>query len=617
MKKLLFVFLLTTSVTFAQQSTADLVPKNAYLVFKINAPELLKSVTPEEMQQYDFMQEVFKNTEEKNLGEIGLDLSQPIYFFFVADSMANELGLCMKTNDFETFKKHIGFDEKTDDFKTNGWKIQSNGDHSLVTKKDWVILTETNISWQYREEKAVEIVGEYPEYPENYWELDSTQKATIRAKQERYYEKKHEVADSIATALSKPLLEGLMAQIANGKTMVKSDERFKALTTSNDGASFYYNANNFFSGFSNDIQKEIGKNVQQVINSSFDEFSVVASGIAHEKSIDVNLEINYNNKLGNTIVRVFDQPADEALIKAIPENNLGVIVANYNFEAAYNYLNEVAKDYVNKDTSSSVGRSGLAFAAWEIISEFIDTDKLFETFKGNIFYSYNGIEEIHYTAIQSVWNEEDYSYEEKEVERDDIMPKMAFGFASENSEILEKIIRLIKISANEKDFVGTNGIYTIKKGFFNNMDMYILNKNGVLVVTNDEIYKKDFLSGNNQLPKATYDKILAAKYFYAHVDFEKIFSQLSVSADLDSSTLKIMQELQHIVGQANLSVNHINNKQMSVNYNYSFKQDKNGIHHLLHLVNLIYLSEKDNEKHDQSVGEDSVEPATETDDKKD
>jgi hypothetical protein len=120
----------------------------------------------------------------------------------------------------------------------------------------------------------------------------------------------------------------------------------------------------------------------------------------------------------------------------------------------------------------------------------------------------------------------------------------------------------------------------------------VLNKNGVLVMTNDVEYKNNFLSGKNHLDDTRAKKILEAKYFYADLDLEKVCEQAKTSIHLDPKYLHFVNEMQAIVGKANLNAVSLDDNKMNVALDYSFKNDKNGIHHLLHIINSLYLMDK-------------------------
>jgi hypothetical protein len=144
-------------------------------------------------------------------------------------------------------------------------------------------------------------------------------------------------------------------------------------------------------------------------------------------------------------------------------------------------------------------------------------------------------------------------------------------------------------------FEGENGVYMAKNAFFNNMDLYVLNKNGVLVITNDVAYKNNFLSGKNHLDDVRTKNILASKYIYADLDLEKVCEQVKTSIHLDSNFVNFVNEMQTIVEKANLNVVSLDDKNMKVVLDYSFKKDKNGIHHLLHIINSLYLKKSSEE----------------------
>jgi hypothetical protein len=587
MKKFFLLILLFSANAIAQTKTAELIPQNAFFVGELNLPKIIQSATPNEIMEYDVVKNTIdekgKDFKNKSIDQIGIDFSQPIYYFSAIDSAKNIMGTCYKINNLKLIEKLLNVDNIKTKFDVNKWTVRYEYHNFIFENENWLIYTTIWGDWKKIDKEIEKILGPEPGIfgGDNYLEeLDSE----TMAKQNEYYDRRDQISDSLEKIEAKAIATKFIQDIEKGVNICKNNPKFSPLESNSDEGLVFVDIEKLINQLSEsdrppyvDVLKNISMNVK---------------GQSLDKNLRATYMLNFGPKEGEFFKAVFSQPVSEALVNAIPQNALGIMTANYNFKEAYERLRKASVDFL--DTNDlAFGKETIAFAAWNIISEFIDMDKLFSTFKGNVFMSFNGMQNVKYTAIESVWNENDYTYTDEEVEREDVLPTFTYGFASDNPEILEKILHLIKLSTREDTlFEGENGVYTAKKAFFNNIDLYVLNKNGVLVMTNDVEYKNNFLSGKNHLDDTRAKKILEAKYFYADLDLEKVCEQAKTSIHLDPKYLHFVNEMQAIVGKANLNAVSLDDNKMNVALDYSFKNDKNGIHHLLHIINSLYLMDK-------------------------
>ena len=618
MKKLLCTLVFAPVFATGQISTTELIPADAQFVVGINSPKILQSASVEEIQQYEFMGAFIQdflneeNPKGKTLNDLGIDFSTPFYTFMLADSIQTSYGICFKTNNIKIVEKWSDIELKeAEKSSISGWKILSYKKGHLLVKKEFVLLLHIEGNWQSVEDELQKITGDYPEidyYDESGEPLDSTELEKQMSLQESYSQRRFDIQDSLEEAISKDYMKVVVKQISTGKTMLLTDKKFAETSRSKDEAFFYYNVESSLKNMMQAFNK--GGNNDGDWQTLYKDQNYIFTGQIHDKSLTARAEVNYNKEMGKWVLDIANEAPNPKLINAIPSNAIGLTTFNFDAGAVFNYSNKAATSFIQQQMAASSPTS-LAYAAWQIATEFIDTAKLFSTFKGNVFVSFNGLQEVKYKAMESVWNETDYTYEDVEVEREDILPVFAFGFASDRPEILEKIIHVLQAS-NRDEISGENGSYTIEKGLFNSMDVYVVNKKGVLVITNDKGYRDELLQvGEHKMSAEQYNQIMSAKNLYCSFDFEQLFRQFNQLKSLSESELACVDSLKEIMGQFHIRMGHINESQLTFEYDYTFKKDKNGLHHLLHIADILYRLDQHSTKDYQEEVEAPEEPINE------
>jgi hypothetical protein len=616
MKKSILLLIALPFASFAQQTSKDLIPSNALVAVGINSPVILKSASVEEIQRYEFMNETMKEFfgekyAGKNLGDIGIDFSQPLYYYFGLDSIVSNFGFCFKANDIKTIEKWARMDEKEiEKSKQAGWIIKKNRHNYFLTKGDLVVMLNIYADYGVIYDKTKELTGSEPEYPQiwiqnDYGDSTLTYDYNDDKIHQKFWERRDKVEDSLRNSYTENELSQIISDLNAGKTLVKSSAAFSKLATAPNASFAYYDLEKTIRSIApNTIQKELGNGAYDYLMSLYEKYEMNLTTQINEKSLSATLDATYNKKLGEILVSVLDQKPSEKLMAVIPAKAIGTMVFNFNLEHAFDEANTFSSDLLNEKVRSS-GMMGLGYATWQIATEFIDKDKLFSTFKGNIFATFNGLKKVKYTAIESNWNEETYEYSDTEVVRTDDFPVFAFGFATDRPEVLEKIISLFKKTV-DVDMEGTDGNYTIKKAIVHALDLYLVNRNGVLVVTNDESYRNQLINGTTEkLSPEKLAEITAAGNAYVEFDFHRFFPVLDSLDGITDSDKQLFTQHSELMGVFKAKTTLVSKNEMKVAYNYTFEQDKNGLHHILNIINIIYkgVEAKDKEVSSMEEGE--------------
>ncbi|MEO9258657.1 MAG: hypothetical protein ABI207_09760 [Crocinitomicaceae bacterium] len=616
MKKSILFLLVLPFATFAQQTSKDLIPSSAFVAVGVNSPVILKSASVEEIQRYEFMNEVMKDLfgekyAGKNLGNIGVDFSQSLYYFYGLDSVVNYFGICFKANDIKTVEKWSRLDEKEiKKSKQAGWVIKSDKYNYFLTKGDLVVMLNIRPDYGIVFEEADKLVGAEPEYPEiwednGYGDTIMTYDYSDDAIQQKYWERRDKVEDSLSNIYKDIELKRIITDLNAGKTLIKSSATFAKLSASSNATFIYYDLEKTIRSIApNTVQKELGNGAYDYLMSLYEKYEMNFTTQINDKSLSATLDATYNKKMGEILTSILDQKPSEKLMAVIPPKAIGTMVFNFNLEHAFDEANEFSSDLLSEKVRSS-GVMGLGYTTWQVATEFIDKDKLFATFKGNIFATFNGLKKVKYTAIESDWNEETYEYRDTEVVRTDDFPVFTFGFATDRPEVLEKIISLVKKTA-DLEIEGADGNYVIRKAIIHALDLYLVNRNGVLVVTNDEEYRDNLINGTvEKLSPEKLAEITAAGNMYAEFDFHRFFPILDSVDGVKNSDRQLFAKLSELMGVFKVKTTLVSKNEMKVAYNYTFEQDKNGLHHILNVINTIYqhIEARDRESSSMEEGE--------------
>lgn len=616
MKKSILFLLALPFATFAQQTSKDLIPSSAFFAVGVNAPIILKSASVEEIQRYEFMNETMKDFfgekyAGKNLGSIGVDFTQSLYYYYALDSVVNYFGICFKANDVKTVEKWSGMDEKEiEKSKQAGWIIKNDKYNYFLTKGDMVVMLNIRPDYMVVSDKTDELVGSGPEYPQifednGYGDTIMTYDYTDDAIQQKYWERRDKVEDSVRNYYKGIELTKIINDLNAGKTLIKSSATFAKLSVAPNATFAYYDLEKTIRSIApNTIQKELGNGAYDYLMSLYEKYEMNFTSQINDKSLSATIDATYNKKMGEILLSVLDEKPNQKLMAIIPPKAIGTMIFNFNMEHAFDEANAFSSDLLNEKVRSS-GVMGLGYAAWQIATEFIDKDKLFATFKGNIFATFNGLKKVKYTAIESDWNEETYEYTDTEVVRTDDFPVFSFGFATDRPEILEKIISLIKKTA-DVEMEGSDGNYVVKKAIIHALDLYIINRNGALVITNDEEYRENLINGTvEKMSPEKLSEITAAGNMYTEFDFHRFFPVLDSMDGVKDSDRQLFAKLSELMGVFKAKTTLVSKNEFKVAYNYTFEQDKNGLFHILNVINTIYkhIEARDKESSSMEEGE--------------
>jgi hypothetical protein len=521
----------TGANVWAQTSDA-MVPKDAVTVISINNTSLLKKIQMDSLIQYEFMEDVQSemfdgSADNKSLKDAGIDFNQKFHVFYG------------KTNLYELSGFSFGISDKNallqvfDDYEKTKIKIPSvdyyksyfnhliikDQKHGLVLRVDPnedkvkkildSIWTARGNGYVFQDKKGEEEIensknGEdepiYKILDNNELEEDDSETAidTSNVLYKTYFE----LRDSINTQLQSEYLKQILDELLiNNINLQQQDPKFNQLLShESEGIIYIDNSRNFqyAKGFwyFQTMFPELFKDIKTLYTGNV----IMGDIFLRDNKIELKFNATYGQKLGEIYERLNSTKFDKKVLNYIHQDSPGFFTYNINlkegFEKAYDIIIPLLKNEKDPRVTSNVLKA-------ELLHEFINTDAVFDTYKGSMFGTFNGMKKVKTKRIEFSYDETTFAYSEKEVIGEEDMPIFTIGFSTGRADIPEKILQYM--SRMTSRFKKIDHYWKIEDAVLNSVPAYVIaNKEGLLIVTNDEDlainhsngYGNQALSGN-------------------------------------------------------------------------------------------------------------------------
>ena len=116
-----------------------------------------------------------------------------------------------------------------------------------------------------------------------------------------------------------------------------------------------------------------------------------------EQSIEFLVEARYGEKLGSIYQEMNDSKFDKNITKYIHKGNSAYFTYNVNMRKAYEKAYEVIMPILSSEKNSNIAMNVLAL---ELLNELVNKDALFETYRGSMFGTFNGIKKVKTKKIE-------------------------------------------------------------------------------------------------------------------------------------------------------------------------------------------------------------------------
>lgn len=624
--KILIPITLWGAISWGQKSE-DIIPKDAVTVFSLNNISILQKVSMDELVSYDFMTELQSelfdgSTQGKTLKDAGIDFNQKMNIFYGKNPEFEISGFTFGITDKEKlFTVFDDFDPKeslvagTEYYNNyfNHLMIQGNVGLLIRVDTDQEKLTEiTDSIWvsrgfelpwmedEYYDEEGMdtydeeELTDDDPTLNEDgdeveeiiEEEVDETPIAVDETSD--LFKNYYELRDSIESEYSRKRLliitEDLFAKKINLKAQ---DARLAAqLTHPSDGIFYLDNSRNFKNTNSLFYLQAMFPELYHDLNELYTGNVMLGDIVLNQKSIDLKVEANYGDGLGSIYEELNSAKFDKNVLKYIPKNNTGFFTYKIDLKKGYEKAYEVIMPILSEEKNPRISANVLTI---ELLNDFINTDEVFNTYKGSMFGTFNGIKRVKTKRVEFFYDEETFEYGEKEIEAEEDMPIFTLGFTTGRPDIPNKILKhMARITSQFKN-MGDYWVY--EEAILNSVPLYMINKNGLFIFTNDEDLAKNHSNGYGVDALTGKQAKNAAKSgsIYGYMNLGDMINRLPESI-LNDHRFNVLASMKGKKGEVEVISSKTTRQKTVYNLTYSFEGAfDNAGKYLLDLVNTAYL----------------------------
>jgi hypothetical protein len=606
--------------SFAQKSE-DLIPKDAVTVFSINNFNLLQKISMDELVKYEFMEEVQQelfdgSTSGKTLKDSGIDFDQKLNVFYGRghDFELSGFTLGIK-NESELFQVFDDFERVTSNYP--GVEFYSSYFNNLIIKGKSALLIRVEPTmekvnqitdsiwyargnenpWYYQDE----IEEEHPPIEQEDSVIDESEEEEdvpvpleneiSNSEQDLNQKNYYELRDSVQLVIQADLLKQICDELLlDNISLTVFDKRFAEQLTHNSEGTFYLDN-------SRNLQKakELWY-LQTMLPSLFEDIKELYTGnvllgdlLLNEQSVEFKMEARYGQKLGSIYQKMNDSKFDKDVLKYISKNNTAYFTYNINLREAYEQAYKVIMPLLTDEKNAQLSTNVLAI---ELLNEFINKDALFDTYKGSMFGTFNGIQKIKTTKVEFTYNEETFEYAEKEVDAEEDMPIFTLGFSTDRGDIPEKVLKHLSRLTSRFQNMGNYWVY--EHAILNAAPLYMINRNGLFIFTNDQNLAVNHYDGygNEGVSRKEAKHSKKSGFMYASVDWGKAINDFPRDFFNDHQN-EIIDAMRGKTGKMELYTSKTTAEKTSFDliYNFSGSYDNSG-KYLLDLLNSIYVISK-------------------------
>lgn len=628
----LFVLITLSTFAFCQQSE-NLVPKDAASVFSINNINLFQKISLDELVKYEFMEEVQQelfdgSTSGKTLKDSGFDFDQKFNVFYGNgdnyEVSGFTFGITNKDQLFEVFDDFQPMESEYSDIEFyvsyfNRIAIKGNtGILYRVTPNDRLVNDITDSIWYangneypwydddyyyeepYWEETVEPIDEEAPEFfdemeieenTSNPIEIEEFPEAAEDPTEKTYYE----FRDSIELMLQSKFLKSVNDDLfLNGKSLITEDVRFANHVNSNSTSE-----GTFYIDNSRTIRKEYDLRYMELhypgLYADFYELYkdnlIVGDLVIKEHSIEMRMNANYGEKLGSIYEELTDTKFDKNFFKYVSADNNAFLTYRINLRAAYEKAYDVIVPILEREAEKTQDVA-ISLLMIEVMDEFLNKDAIFDTYKGGMFASYNGIKKVKTKKVIFDYDDETFEYTEQTVEAEEDMPIFTMGFSTDRSDIATRLLnRICKVAPT---WTKNENYIEIENGMLNAAPLYLIVNDGIFIITNDEnlAINNPKGYGANAISKTIQKKALKSGVAYSYIDLGKAIESLPRSLFSESEN-KLIDVTRGKTGSIEFTSSGTTRNKTSFNlvYNFEGEYDSSGTY-ILDLINSLYVIAK-------------------------
>lgn len=625
------ILLLHSSLAFTQQSE-DLIPQQAVSVFSVNNVNLLQKISLDELVKYEFMEEVQQelfdgSTSGKTLKDSGIDFDQKLNIFFGRGELFELSGFSFGVSDrselftvFDDFHPGKSAFEGVDFYESYFNRIAIKGNTGIlfrVTPTMKTVDAITDSIWYSRGNESpwywdeLEAPAEEYEFEEEAFglELEEEMEAIPEVVEDELPEDEealevveenapdsktyYELRDSVELALQEQYLRQVCEELfVQGENLMNTQARFaKQVAHDSEGTFYFDNSRALKVNREYLTLKTIYPGFYRNLEELYQDNTMVGDLVINDHSIELKLDASYGDKLGSIYQQMTDAKFDKNVLKYIHKDNSAFFTYRINMREAYEQVYDVVHPMLESeaDKDKSFSASLLLLELWD---EFINKDAVFETYKGSMFGTYNGIQKVKTTKFVFEYDEETFEYTESEVEAEEDMPLFTLGFSTNRGDIPEKILKFIARVESECHREGDYWVF--ERALLNSAPMYVLVKNGLFILTNEAQLVKDHPDGygKNAIEKSLAKAAKKSGFLYGYADLGKAIEGVPREIFNDEEN-EIIDVIRGKSGKIQLTSSKTSALNTSFNLAYDFEGEyDNAGTYILDLINSLYVISK-------------------------
>jgi len=629
----LFVALSLSISGVYSQNSEDFIPVDAVTVFSLNNISLLQKVSLDDLVKYEFMaeleQELFDgSTSGKSIKESGIDFDQKLNIFYGRGDEYEVAGFTFGIKDLnQLFTVFDDFDEQVSPLE-NVKYYSSYFNHLLVRGNVGILI---------RVDPLPRVIGEIAdsiwysrgnEYiPYDYYgDYYQAEEETISAEDEGYFQESweeeegpseeeifnvedeieeiedgadyvydediasknyNELRDSVYATLQQEYLNNICVElIVNNKNLKKEDKELATLLTHTSEGVFYLdNSRNLTKSQRFGYLQSILPSLHDEIKELYTGNKIMGDFILNESSIEAKMTANYGEALGSIYTALNDSKFDKKVTKYIHKDNSAYFTYNVDLYQAYEKAYEIVMPMLRDEKNTSVTSSVLTI---ELLNAFVDKEALFDTYRGSMFGTFNGVKKVLVRRIDYTYDE-DFNYTETEVEAEEDMPIFTLGFSTKRNDIPNIVLE--QLAKMTSEFKNMGKYWRFDNAILNSVPLYIINRNGLFIMTNDEDLAVNHTDGfgSERISRKQVKLTKKTGFVYGQIDWSKTISNLPREI-FTAEQNKLLNSMHGKAGMMTLT----SSKTTTTTTHFNLKYDFNGTYdnpgqYILDLVNSLYI----------------------------
>jgi hypothetical protein len=599
------------SILFSQNSEY-LIPKDAVTVFSINNISLLQKVSVDELISYDFMEEVHQelfdgSTTGKTLKDLGLDFDQKLNVFY-GKGLKNEIsgfsfGVKSKEQLFTVFDD---FEILHKDF--HDAQVYGSFFNNLIIRDKAALLIRVEPTMDFIDQMTDSIwysrgnespfdyiqqedpIDDGDVMDEEIYDENTEQLVFPEASDDPNVKNYYELRDSVQLVIQREQLDVILHELLEKKqNLIVFDPRFGEQIQHNSEGVFYMdNSRNLEKASGLWYFQTILPTLYQDIQELYTGNVILGDMYLKDNSVEFVLDARYGEKLGSIYEEMNDSRFDKNVLKYIPQSSTGYFTYNVNLRKAYEKAYDVVMPILMDEKNAQIAMNVLTI---ELLNEYINKDALFGTYKGSMFGYFNGIKKIKTKKIEFFYNEETFEYGEREAEAEEEMPIFTIGISIDRDDIPEKIMKhLGRLTSKIKNM---GNYWRMDNAILDAAPVFLINKNGLLILTNDEDLAVNHSNGygKEKLAKINIKKAKKSGFMYGAVDIAETLNRFPTDI-LNPRQNELIQSLKGKSGKLELTSSETTKTHTSFDIKYVYEGKESSAKHLLDLINTIYVVSK-------------------------